>query len=341
MEHRPRSRGGSWRRGAGGGGGGGGGESGAGTEHRGRGRGGQHRGRGRRDHHRGRGRSGPFPSDRHRFRGAKTRTEPTNVEDDVDNNEEEEEGAQVFSRRKLASNWDRYEAAEKEELGEESLMQRGQDFHVLLSSAGDSFTQFRFSEEKEWEVDASANNQMSALFVDCQSLARSLQELPLHERLNLEAELVQLAVPVELPVVTLKNKQDSKLAGQFGVPSPMKTPLLASAAHSATNAVSKTVDGTSLDSKPLEASLGAAQPPADDIDEDLDMLLNLETAVPTPPDSAPSRADEQNTAGVKAPAPELISEGAKEEEPPTPEADVPKKDITEDDLEDWLDSMIS
>ncbi|KAI1897306.1 hypothetical protein AGOR_G00081960 [Albula goreensis] len=205
MEPRPsRGRGGSWRRG--GGGGGGGGESHqSSSEHRGRGRGGHHRGRGRRDHYRGRGRGGPA-ADHQQGR------------DEANSHDQEDEVCETFSRRKLESNWDRYEAEEKEQLQNEGPTQRGADYHALLGSAGDSFTQFRFSEEKDWEADSLAVNQMSAMLVDLQALAQSLQDLPLHLRLNLEEGLVQALTPVELPTMTPKPKQDSSLIGQFKPP---------------------------------------------------------------------------------------------------------------------------
>lgn len=50
--------------------------------------------------------------------------------------QEEEEGHGSFSRRKLVSNWDRYEDAEKEAQQDAGESQRGTDFSILLSSAG-------------------------------------------------------------------------------------------------------------------------------------------------------------------------------------------------------------
>lgn len=43
---------------------------------------------------------------------------------------------QVFSRRKLESNWDRYEESERQEPDDETPTQRGADYHILLESAG-------------------------------------------------------------------------------------------------------------------------------------------------------------------------------------------------------------
>lgn len=45
---------------------------------------------------------------------------------------------EVFSRRKLESNWDRYEESEKQEMDDDTPTQRGSDFHVLLESAGEA-----------------------------------------------------------------------------------------------------------------------------------------------------------------------------------------------------------
>ncbi len=59
-------------------------------------------------------------------------------QDDNDNKEnfEQVEEDNTFSRRKLESNWDRYEQSEKEEMNEDVPAQRGTDYHVLLTSAG-------------------------------------------------------------------------------------------------------------------------------------------------------------------------------------------------------------
>lgn len=59
-------------------------------------------------------------------------------QDDQDNKEnfEQEEEDHSFSRRKLESNWDRYEETEKEEINEDVPSQRGTDYQVLLTSAG-------------------------------------------------------------------------------------------------------------------------------------------------------------------------------------------------------------
>ncbi|KAE8286712.1 Cell death regulator Aven [Larimichthys crocea] len=203
-----RGRGGGWRRGGGGRGGSDSSES-FGGEHRGRGRGGHHRGRGKRDHYRGRGRGGG---------GGHAWELNHRDQNEGDNFQEEDDRTEVFSRRKLESNWDRYKESEKKEPDDDTPTHRGADYHVLLESAGDSFTQFRFSEEKDWEMDSFVASQMSAAFVDLPALAQSLQQVPLHQRLNLEAELVQVSTPVELPTMTLAPKQELPKTTSFTPP---------------------------------------------------------------------------------------------------------------------------
>lgn len=64
------------------------------------------------------------------------------VEEDDDTesrHEEEKEEVKCYSRRKVFSNWSRYEDTEKEGQSEAGESQRGTDFSVLLSSAGKHF----------------------------------------------------------------------------------------------------------------------------------------------------------------------------------------------------------
>lgn len=56
--------------------------------------------------------------------------------DDEENVPEEDEVVGMFSRRKLKSNWDRYEDSEKVECEDDMPTCRGTDFDVLLAAAG-------------------------------------------------------------------------------------------------------------------------------------------------------------------------------------------------------------
>lgn len=60
------------------------------------------------------------------------------VEDgsDAETYGEENDEQGNYSKRKIASNWDRYQDTEKEVGNESGESQRGTDFSVLLSSAG-------------------------------------------------------------------------------------------------------------------------------------------------------------------------------------------------------------
>ncbi|XP_061843136.2 cell death regulator Aven [Nerophis lumbriciformis] len=311
MEVRPsRGRGGTWKRG----GRGGNDNDNFGGERRGRGRGGQHRGRGKKDHHRGRGRGGDTHGAAFRHRD----------QDDEDHFHAEDQRA-VFSRRTLESNWERYEDSEKQEVGDDIPAQRGTDYHVLLASAGDSFTQFRFSEEKDWEKDTFSCSQMSACFVDLQALAQTLEQVSLHQRLNLEAELVQVSTPVDLPAMTFKQEKAKMIA--------FAPPLVASEVPNNSPSPSKS-SSLPASADPQRPSGAAA---ADAVDEELDQLLALAKPACDPPVSTENAAPLQKEchAVSQEPIEETREEVEHEQAAPV------KQDMTEEDLEDWLDSMIS
>ncbi|XP_047430402.1 cell death regulator Aven [Mugil cephalus] len=319
-----RGRGGSWRRGGRGGNDG----DGFGGEHRGRGRGGHHRGRGKRDHYRGRGRGGG--ADFHQ----RDKDEGDGLRD------EEEDRMEVFSRRKLESNWDRYEESEKKEPDDDVPSQRGTDYHVLLESAGDSFTHFRFSEEKDWEMDPFAASQKSAVFVDLPALAQTLQQVPLHQRLNLEAELVQVSTPVELPSVTLVPKQEVPKTSKI-VPPPASFKSLSTNQNAPVAA-----GGSPVRSEPQVSpgAAAAAVPPVDDGDDELDQLLSLQKPVSgvTGSQSVVGVEEERDAPQEECKeAKEEVMEEVKDKDVTPPKPSTVRKEVTEEDLEDWLDSMIS
>ncbi|XP_044128355.1 cell death regulator Aven [Bufo gargarizans] len=282
-----------------------------------RGRGKQRRG-GRRPY-RGRGSGGDrdYAHRGHRDAGRDQRRPPEPEKEegnDVAEHQEHEEQSSEFSRRKVLSNWGRYEAAEKE--AETEVLQRGTDYGVLLSSAGDSFTQFRFADEKDWAAENLSIKQDSSVYLDSQSLVRALQTLPLHLRLNVEADLVQENLPQELP--PLKSKVISNMPAFTGQ-NASGTFLV-----SDQDAASQPETKTSSDPSP------AAH------DEELDFLLSLEAPITAEaaaypdgsrePDQQPP-CDERATSPMKAEA--------------CVPAEEKTKAITSEDLEDWLDSMIS
>ncbi|XP_072896234.1 cell death regulator Aven [Hemitrygon akajei] len=312
------------------------------------------RGRGRRGGGRGRGRGSRGTGDRQqqpaeperrtqgrdfrearppRGRGLASRPPEQQVEEDV---ETKDECIQLneFSRRQIVSNWDRYKTEEKEGDDVEETL-RGADFNVLLSFAGESFAQFRFAEEKEWELEVSTSKQVSPLFIDCHSLAQSLQELPLHLRLNLEPELVQVNPPAELPQIRLKrvDEEHSKF-GQFRVPTP------ASSTNVDTIPVNCTPDPLTQVADSINPA-PALQEPADHLDEELEFLLQLET---------PVNKNDISLKGAKNVEvlhdPETVNNltdscGAEVIDNTNSQPRVTTKKDTEEELEDWLDSMIS
>uniref|UniRef100_UPI00398F3CB4 cell death regulator Aven n=1 Tax=Pristiophorus japonicus TaxID=55135 RepID=UPI00398F3CB4 len=270
--------------------------------------------------------------------------EQQQVEDDVDIKEDYGQ-PNAFSRRQIVSNWDRYKTEEKElNDGGESL--RGADFNVLLSSAGDSFAQFRFAEEKEWEVEISSSKQISPLFVDCQSLAQSLQELPLYLRLNVEAELVQIAPPAELPQMRLKSMHDglskfSQFRAQATAPTTAVVTIPVSSVPEDPGKDTFNLMLNTVTQAP-ESVRPASQQSADKLDEELDFLLQLETPVRKSNIFLKGTQDVEVLGDPVTVNTSTDSSGAEVKDNTNSQpAETAKKLDPEEELEDWLDSMIS
>ncbi|XP_053736222.1 cell death regulator Aven isoform X2 [Synchiropus splendidus] len=225
------------------------------------------------------------------------------IREDAEEHHAQEKGdAALDSSRRLESNWHRYQESEREEWWEEAPARRGADFRVLLESAGDSFSQFRFSEEKSWELELLTAAQVS----DLPGLARLLHRLPLHQRLDLEPELVQVSTPVVLPAVA--SKQEVVTKPSLTPPHPVLKP-------------------------PGPTQQKTTDPPADEEDQELELLLSLEKAALACSHTVAVETAREEPLKMEEDQPE---EKAGEEPP-----EVEKKEVTEEDLEDWLDSMIS
>ncbi|NXP09341.1 AVEN regulator, partial [Thinocorus orbignyianus] len=268
-------------------------------------------------------------------------------EDDNESREEEEkEELKRYSKRKIFSNWSRYEDTEKEGQSERGESQRGTDFSVLLSSAGDSFTQFRFADEKEWDRESICQKQLSALSVDCQSLVQALQELPLHLRLDVAAELVQASTPVELPQMKSKITEDGKKRELLFRQAPARSERLL-VSHPVSDSVALSEPGSKNGlAEPFQRAQPLSKQETDHLDEELDLLLNLDAPVGTenkPVSGALSynisaekdlKTDCKENDPLKLDVPEETSTASQQQQSTS-------KNVTEEELEDWLDSMIS
>ncbi|NXU72351.1 AVEN regulator, partial [Oreotrochilus melanogaster] len=217
-------------------------------------------------------------------------------------------------------------------------------------SVGNSFTQFRFADEREWERESVCNKQFPAFPVDCQSLAQALQELPLHLRLNVAAELVQASTPADVPQMKSKIIEDGKKRELL---------LRQSPAPSGTVSVSQHVGDSVAPSEPgwknasrgssaeqLQRARAVPQQETDHLDEELDLLLNLDAPVNT--ENKPVldslshstetdkdlKMDSKETDPVKPDMSEEKSIASQQQQSTS-------KNVTEEELEDWLDSMIS
>ncbi|KAL2303677.1 hypothetical protein Nmel_008954, partial [Mimus melanotis] len=217
-------------------------------------------------------------------------------------------------------------------------------------SLGDSFTQFRFTDEKEWDKESICHKQFSALSVDCQSLVQALQELPLHLRLNVAAELVQASTPLEIPHMKSKIFEDGKKRDQLFRPSLAQSET-GFVSHPVGNSVAPSEPGSKNASRAnARESFQRVHPlsnqDTDHLDEELDLLLNLEAPINTENRPASgtlscsistekdSKIDCKENEPLKVDMPEDKSTSSQEQQSTS-------KDVTEEELEDWLDSMIA
>ncbi|XP_052039135.1 cell death regulator Aven isoform X2 [Apodemus sylvaticus] len=214
--------------------------------------------------------------------------------------------------------------------------------HSSTSSGnGDSFSQFRFAEEKEWDGETSCPKQNSALYVDSESLVRALQQLPLAVRLNVASELIQTTVPLELPQVKPRRNDDGKELGM-----QLRGPV--SELRSAAGGCPRPLCRDSLRQSPLEGVQKASSPPqsvADHLEEELDMLLHLDAPVKEEDNSSPDQTfqDQEPERDEQVAQEETVPENPSVTREKNVELEQPStsKNVTEEELEDWLDSMIS
>ncbi|KFQ04524.1 Cell death regulator Aven, partial [Leptosomus discolor] len=218
-------------------------------------------------------------------------------------------------------------------------------------SVGDSFTQFRFADEKEWDRESICHKQLAALSVDCQSLVQALQELPVHLRLNVAAELVQASTPIELPQMKSKFFEDGTRRELL-----FRQSLAQSATVSVSHPIGDSVAPSEPGSKtgprasaaePFQRAQPLSEEETDHLDEELDLLLNLDAPAATenrPVSRALSydRSMETDLKKMGCKENDLIKLDMPEEKTTASQPQrTTSKNVTEEELEDWLDSMIS
>ncbi|NXK29634.1 AVEN regulator, partial [Arenaria interpres] len=213
-------------------------------------------------------------------------------------------------------------------------------------SVGDSFTQFRFADEKEWDRESICQKQLSALSVDCQSLVQALQELPLHLRLNVAAELVQASTPVELPQMKSKIIEDGKRRELLFRQSPAQSETLLVSCPVGDSVAPSEPGSKNGPAEPFQRAQPLSKQETDHLDEELDLLLNLDAPVDTENRPVPGalsysistekdlKPDCKENDSLKLDVPDVRSTASQQQQSAS-------KNVTEEELEEWLDSMIS
>jgi len=111
-------------------------------------------------------------------------TDP-NITDEQDDNQDIHQHGLIhdkkFSKRKLVSNWDRYD----EPIVDETSESFTSDFNYVLSLSSSGGSRFQFSDEKSWSDDVNSSA-ADFLQLDCTDIATSLACIPLHTRLKID-----------------------------------------------------------------------------------------------------------------------------------------------------------
>ncbi|XP_033626274.1 cell death regulator Aven-like [Asterias rubens] len=126
---------------------------------------------------------------------------------------DESERVRQFSRRKIESNWDRYEPLNEAQDDDRSSSDiRGADYESLISQTGDATSQFRFKDEQIWEEEdlGDGNNQESDSFpaIDCHALANQLRAIPLHIRLNIQENFFESSMLQSFNEIALRHEKE-------------------------------------------------------------------------------------------------------------------------------------
>jgi len=216
-----------------------------------------------------------------------------------------------FARRLVSSNTYRYETKTDEPV------QHKTDITSLLDAANNSSSNFVFKDEKEWyksldEEDIKSKETFSGgLFLDCDLLARNLENLSIEQRLNLgsdfkiiskiefsnesKPETVETQVPSTLKEFTTELEEQETLSFDF------KPPIESVPNKSIIVTKAKTMDKTEED--------------------DLELLLSLEESTTKP--KAPTTVVTKTANSTSTKVTSTVTE---------------KK---EDDFDKWLDDITS
>ncbi|XP_006815803.1 cell death regulator Aven-like [Saccoglossus kowalevskii] len=263
-----------------------------------------------------------------------------------------------FSRRKVESNWDRYEGLPDDE--EEAIQMRGSDFSILINQAGTASSQFCFQDEKEWKEEMKsiqiANNVLS---LDVDALSSSLNTIPLHKILQIEEDIFQ---PTTIRKFEEKAAENKKLLLGKTVPSlkttsvtgrdrdptqseicterkpTAATPHIAVLSEDLKQKIRCDIERTVKPDREIthhaEEKPWQQEEEDDKAEDELNFLLSLETPV------SQTVMPNEDSSQLEIPDTQIKDDGSKAVAEKTFQ---PNKESTEEssvDIEDWLDSVL-
>ncbi|XP_077985502.1 uncharacterized protein LOC144440114 [Glandiceps talaboti] len=271
-----------------------------------------------------------------------------------------------FSRRKVESNWDRYEGLPDDT---DHIQSRGRDLNTILNEAGAASTQFRFSDERDWEDEIAtlqANDDILAL--DLNSLSSALRKIPLYKRLQIEIDVFPPAVierfekeatdsdssvilgthsimkakpdiELQTPMVKVQTKSDIKTPStEFD--KPQSSQLSEEKKEFLMSEIGKTLkcENAIIVDKVEEETGKTLKVDSDEDEDDLEMLLSLETPVEL--QTTAYKPDSENVSELAENKSKDRKETETEKRIETVAAKSASTEETSECLEDWLDSVL-
>uniref|UniRef100_A0A1E1XB64 Putative cell death regulator aven n=1 Tax=Amblyomma aureolatum TaxID=187763 RepID=A0A1E1XB64_9ACAR len=256
-----------------------------------------------------------------------------------------------FRKRKISSNWSRYD--EPVDVETEYNRKRGEDFDLLLSLSAGASAHFRFKEQQDWQDEPAEISEF--LSIDCDTIVQALHTIPLHKRLDLPGDIFPAKVIEEFNAEAAIEKERYEAFLRMGkrqvkkvpdVGESLKNSLQAAIAAAASKPKPKPKDDDldellesclSLKPKSKPAEADNSEKKTED-DKNLEFLLSLTQErgdkVPASRDTAPVEA-KGGAAEETVKPPSQPQKPAAEPEKPAPEPQKPTVD-----LEDWLDSVL-
>lgn len=104
---------------------------------------------------------------------------------DLPENQASLQATKKYQKRKIVSNWDRYDDVDDDNLESELEYDETKDFEKIRHNTASASSHFEFKDEEEWGSRSSTNGDGNIFSLDISELAESLRSFTMEEKLNI------------------------------------------------------------------------------------------------------------------------------------------------------------